>query len=47
VTFEGLGHSYSSSKFGAAGKAANNRTKQETEKFLTSLGLIGKAAAGS
>jgi acetyl esterase/lipase len=40
VTFEGLGHAYNSSKFGAAGKAAHQRTEKETEKFLKSLGLI-------
>jgi len=40
VTFEGLGHAYNSSKFGAAGKAAQKRTEDETDKFLKSLGLI-------
>ena len=45
VGFEGLGHSYSSSKFGAAGAAALVRTKAEMEKFLGSLGLIKPQAA--
>jgi acetyl esterase/lipase len=45
ITFEGLGHSYYSSKFGAEGKAAYKRTTGELEKFLISLGFIGKAAA--
>jgi acetyl esterase/lipase len=40
VTFEGLGHSYYSSKFGEAGKAASVKTKQEITEFLSSLGLI-------
>lgn len=47
VSFEGLGHSYYSNKFGAGGKAAYQRTTEEMEKFLTSLGLVAKAAAGS
>ena len=46
VTFEGLGHAYYSSKFGAEGKAAYKRTTEELEKFLTSLGFIGKSASG-
>lgn len=46
VTFEGLGHAYYSSKFGAGGKAAYQRTTEELEKFLTDLGMIGKAPAG-
>ncbi|MEX1114516.1 MAG: alpha/beta hydrolase [Akkermansiaceae bacterium] len=46
VTFEGLGHSYYSSKFGAAGKAAYKRTTEEMEKFLTRLDLIEKVPAG-
>jgi acetyl esterase/lipase len=41
VTFEGLGHSYYSSKFGADGKAAMLKTQKDVELFLTSLGLIG------
>lgn len=40
VTFEGLGHSYYTSKFGEAGKAAMNKTKQDAEGFLVSLGLL-------
>ncbi len=40
ITFEGLGHSYYSSKFGDAGKAAYTRTAEEISKFLKSLGLI-------
>lgn len=40
VTFEGLGHSYYSSKFGEAGKAAYMRTDEEMDKFLKSLGFI-------
>lgn len=40
ITFEGLGHSYYSSKFGGAGKAAYTRTTEEMEKFLKSLGFI-------
>jgi len=42
VTFEGLGHSYNSSKFGEAGKAADKKTREDVETFLTSLGLIEK-----
>ena len=42
VTFEGLGHSYNSSKFGEAGKAADKKTREDITKFLTSLGLIEK-----
>lgn len=44
VTFEGLGHSYNSSKFGDAGKAADLKTKADAATFLISLGLISKAA---
>jgi acetyl esterase len=40
ITFEGLGHSYYSNKFGEAGKAAYARTTEEMSKFLKSLGLI-------
>jgi acetyl esterase/lipase len=40
VTFEGLGHSYNSSKFGAEGKAADTKTKKDAAEFLASLGLI-------
>jgi acetyl esterase len=42
VTFEGLGHSYNSSKFGEAGKAADKKTRDDIAVFLTSLGLIQK-----
>lgn len=45
ITFDGLGHSYYSSKFGAAGVAAKVRTQEEIEKFLASLKLIGAPAA--
>ena len=41
VTFEGLGHSYYSSKFGEEGKAAYNKTCEDAAAFLASLGLIG------
>ena len=40
VTFEGLGHSYYSSKFGEAGKAALKKTEADACAFLTSLGLL-------
>jgi acetyl esterase/lipase len=40
VTFEGLGHSYYSSKFGAEGKAAEKKTREDAVAFLASLGLI-------
>lgn len=40
VTFEGLGHSYNSSKYGEAGKAADKKTRADVAIFLTSLGLI-------
>ena len=40
VTFQGLGHSYNSSKFGEAGKTADLKTHFEVEKFLTDLKLI-------
>jgi acetyl esterase/lipase len=40
ITFEGLGHSYYSNKFGAEGKAAYARTTEEMDKFLKSLALI-------
>jgi acetyl esterase len=42
ITFEGLGHSYNSSKFGAAGKAADLKTKADVVAFLTSLDLLAK-----
>lgn len=40
ITFQGLGHSYYSSKYGAEGAAAKEKTKQEMERFLGELGLI-------
>lgn len=40
VTFEGLGHSYYSSSFGAKGKEAFAKTQTDTATFLTSLGFI-------
>ena len=46
VTFEGLGHSYNSSKYGAAGEAANKKTREDVLTFLRSLKLLapeGKA----
>lgn len=42
VTFEGLGHSYNSSKFGEAGKAADKKTREDVATFLVSLGLMGR-----
>lgn len=47
VTFEGLGHSYNSSKFGEAGKSADIKTHADVTVFLTSLGLVEKSAATS
>lgn len=47
VTFEGLGHSYHSSKFGEAGKVADIKTHADVTVFLTCLGLIGKSSATS
>lgn len=47
VTFEGLGHSYYSSKFGEAGKAAYEKTKADAAVFLHSLGLIEKSTRAS
>ena len=43
VTFEGLGHSYNSSQFGEAGKAADKKTHEDVATFLASLGLMEKA----
>ena len=40
VTFDGLGHSYNSSKFGEAGKLADFKTHGDVRQFLSSLGLI-------
>ncbi len=42
VTFEGLGHSYYSNKFGAEGKAAFGKTLADAATFLHSLGLFPK-----
>ena len=42
VTFQGLGHSYYSSKYGEAGKAAFQKTEEDVTAFLASLGLIEK-----
>jgi acetyl esterase len=44
VTFEGLGHSYNSSKYGEAGKAADQKTREAVVTFLASLGLMEKQA---
>jgi dipeptidyl aminopeptidase/acylaminoacyl peptidase len=43
ITFEGLGHSYNSSKFGDAGKQADHKTHDDAGAFLKGLGLTGKA----
>lgn len=40
VTFDELGHSYYSSTYGEAGKAALIKTKKDAENFLVSLGLL-------
>lgn len=40
VTFEGLGHAYYSSRHGEAGKTANEKTRVDITRFLTSLGLV-------
>ena len=45
VTFEGLGHSYNSTKYGAAGKAADDKTKEDMNRFLGSLDLLEKPPA--
>lgn len=42
ITFEGLGHAYNSSKFGAVGKAADRKTKADIVAFLASLDLLAK-----
>jgi acetyl esterase/lipase len=42
VTFEGLGHSYNSSRYGEAGKVADKKTRADVANFLTSLGLINQ-----
>jgi acetyl esterase len=43
VTFEGGGHSFFSSQFGEAGRAALQRVRSEGRAFLDSLGLSGTA----
>ena len=43
VTFEGLGHSFNSSKYGEAGKAADQKTHEDAAMFLASLKLIESA----
>jgi predicted esterase len=43
VTFEGLGHTYNSSKFGEAGKAADKKTRDCVIAFLRSLQLLAPA----
>lgn len=43
VTFEGLGHSFNSSKYGEAGKAADMKTHEDVATFLASLRLIEEA----
>jgi acetyl esterase len=45
VTFQGLGHSYYSSTFGAEGRAALEMTKKDGAAFLASLGLIPSTGA--
>lgn len=40
VTFEGLGHSYNSSKFGEAGKRADEKTRADILAFLRTLKLL-------
>jgi acetyl esterase/lipase len=40
VTFEGLGHSFYSTKFGAAGRAAGEKAKKEATAFLADLDLL-------
>lgn len=47
VTFEGLGHSYNSSKFGAAGKQADEKTRADILAFLRKHGLLSDAASTS
>lgn len=44
VTFDGLGHSYNSSKYGEAGKAADQKTREDIAVFLTSLSLLEKGS---
>lgn len=47
VIFEGLGHAYNSSKYGEAGKAADQTTHEEVVKFLEQLGLMEKPKPGA
>ncbi len=47
VTFEGLGHTYNSSKYGEAGKVADTKTREDVTAFLTSLGLMENKQAAS
>ena len=47
ITFEGLGHAYNSSKFGAAGKAADLKTRVDVIEFLSTLDLLGKPPASA
>lgn len=42
ITFEGLGHSYNSSKFGEAGKQADIKTRDDAATFIKGLGLADK-----
>jgi len=44
VTFDGLGHSYNSSKYGEAGKAADQKTREDIAAFLTNLALLEKGS---
>lgn len=43
VTFEGLGHSYNSSKYGAAGKQADTKTRADILEFLQKHGLLTRS----
>ena len=47
ITFEGLGHSYNSSKYGEAGKVADQKTHEDVATFLASLGLIKHQTSAS
>ena len=42
VTFEGLGHTFFSSKFGPGAKVAKRKTETDAAAFLASLGLVEK-----
>ena len=44
VTFDGLGHSYNSSKYGEAGKAADQKTRADIAALLTNLALLEKGS---